>query len=84
MTAHRYAISSRQNSRCPTAPLDKLNCDNGELVRAWNARNHPGTRQLCAICGDATGRCEDDALHIDADEDPVCEACWLLFSEDAK
>ena len=45
---------------------------------AWNARNFPGTRQLCEECGEATGRCEDDSLYADYDGDigPLCEDCW--------
>ena len=31
MKTHHYCISSRQNSRCPSAPLDKLNCDRAKL-----------------------------------------------------
>ncbi|HUW09924.1 MAG TPA: hypothetical protein VM537_09340 [Anaerolineae bacterium] len=44
---------------------------------AWNASNYPGTRQLCSICGEPTGRCEDDSLFIEEDDDePVCRDCW--------
>lgn len=42
----------------------------------WNAKQYPGTRQLCDDCGAPTGRCEDDAIY-DGDEcGPLCEACW--------
>ena len=45
---------------------------------AWNARNFPGTRQLCEQCGEPTGRCEDDSLYADDDSEigPLCEDCW--------
>lgn len=45
---------------------------------AWNSRNYPGTRQLCDVCGCPTGRCEDDTLSRENDEDdaPLCEDCW--------
>jgi hypothetical protein len=45
---------------------------------AWNARNFPGTRQLCAKCGEPTGRCEDDSLYADDDREdgPLCDQCW--------
>ena len=43
----------------------------------WNARNYPGTRQLCSKCGDATGRCEDDTIWS-ADDQPLCESCGLI------
>lgn len=41
---------------------------------AVNAR-YPGcTLQYCTCCGDATGRCEEDALR-NADGEPLCEEC---------
>jgi len=45
---------------------------------AWNARNFPGTRQLCEQCGEPTGRCEDDSLYADDDGGigPLCVECW--------
>lgn len=39
-----------------------------------NAREHPGTRQLCVICDEPTGRCEDDVIYV-ADIGPLCEDC---------
>ena len=45
----------------------------------WNRTHYPGTRQLCAHCDEPTGRCEDDSLFADSDEDreyPLCEACY--------
>ena len=39
-----------------------------------NARQYPGTRQLCAECDEPTGRCEDDSIYIE-DAGPLCEAC---------
>jgi hypothetical protein len=44
---------------------------------AWNARNYPGTRQLCEQCGEPTGRCEEDSLYGDEDGEigPLCEEC---------
>lgn len=41
----------------------------------WNANHYPGTRQLCADCGQPTGRCEDDTLYWEDDE-KLCEECW--------
>ena len=40
----------------------------------WNSAHYPGTRQLCAKCGEATGRCEEDAMWS-ADGEPLCETC---------
>ena len=45
----------------------------------WNASNYPGTRQLCSACDAPTGRCEDDSLYAEADDDwefPLCEECY--------
>lgn len=41
----------------------------------WNARNYPGTRQMCSMCGQFTGRCEDDSLYAD-EEGPLCDECF--------
>jgi len=42
---------------------------------AWNARNYPGTRQLCCLCDQPTGFCEEDGYRDD-DVDTYCEECW--------
>ena len=42
----------------------------------WNVGNYPGTRQLCDECGEATGRCEEDAIYRDDDSGPICEDCY--------
>lgn len=42
----------------------------------WNSTHFPGTRQLCSICDQPTGRCEDDTLSIGDDGEPLCEECW--------
>jgi len=41
---------------------------------AWNATHYPGTRQMCAICDEPTGRCEDDAIYT-INGDTICEDC---------
>lgn len=41
---------------------------------AINARHYPGTRQLCAICDQPTGRCEEDSMYRDGQ--PVCREHW--------
>lgn len=44
---------------------------------AWNAKNYPGTRQLCARCDEPTGRCEEDTLWSGGeDQIPLCEECY--------
>jgi hypothetical protein len=50
---------------------------------AWNARNYPGTRQLCVRCDAPTGRCEDDSIFADEDrqDGPLCVECWHLTPE---
>ena len=42
---------------------------------SWNARNYPGTRQLCTECDEPTGRCEEDAMWSEEGE-PLCEECY--------
>ncbi len=45
---------------------------------AWNSRHYPGTRQLCTICDQPTGRCEDDSI-LDGRGLPICEECNELL-----
>ncbi len=40
----------------------------------WNASNYPGTRQMCDLCGEPTGFCEEDATWSVGGE-PLCEDC---------
>ena len=46
-----------------------------------NAREYPGTRQLCSLCEEPTGRCEDDSIYLDPEFEtqgslgPLCESC---------
>ena len=42
--------------------------------KRWNASHNPGTRQLCDLCGEPTGRCEEDATWS-VDGEPLCEEC---------
>lgn len=52
---------------------------------AWNSSHYPGTRQLCVECGDATGRCEEDAMVIDDGCGPLCHGCYnRLSTQEAK
>lgn len=41
---------------------------------AWNAKHYPGTLQMCSICDDPTGRCEDDTIYS-IEGEPLCEDC---------
>ena len=41
----------------------------------WNAKNYPGTLQLCSKCGEPTERCEEDAFWNEEGE-PLCQDCW--------
>jgi hypothetical protein len=43
---------------------------------AINAREHPGTRQLCATCDEPTERCEEDAIYTEEGDGPLCLECW--------
>ncbi len=44
---------------------------------AWNATNYPGTLEMCSVCDDPTGRCEDDSINCDdCGAGPFCPDCW--------
>ena len=43
----------------------------------WNSHEYPGTRQLCSICDEPTGRCEDDSLYSESDE-TICYECYVI------
>ena len=47
--------------------------DQGEHER-WNAMHYPGTRQLCCLCEEPTGQCEEDAI-FHGDIGPLCRGC---------
>lgn len=47
----------------------------------WNANNYPGTLQLCSLCGEPTGRCEDDSIYLDDGDEPICEECYYKAYE---
>ena len=46
-----------------------------------NAKEYPGTRQLCVRCDQPTGRCEDDSIYLEPEFEhqsslgPLCEEC---------
>ena len=48
---------------------------------AWNAKNYPGTRQLCILCDAPTGRCEDDSIYTEDETGPLCENCYHASDE---
>ena len=51
----------------------------------WNAHHYPGTRQLCDLCREPTGRCEDDSLYMDDEPDVLlCESCYDIKLEALK
>jgi hypothetical protein len=43
---------------------------------AINAREYPGTRQLCCICDESTERCEEDSIYLDDGRGPLCQECF--------
>ena len=47
----------------------------------WNARNYPGTRQICVWCDRPTERCEDDAIYLESGKGPLCTECYLSSDE---
>jgi len=56
-------------------PGEKRHAMDQSEHETWNAKHYPGTRQLCSICTNPTGRCEDDTL-LSENEEPICEKCW--------
>jgi len=44
--------------------------------KAINSREYPGTRQLCVLCDEPTGRCEDDSIYLETGEGPLCPECY--------
>lgn len=59
-------------------PGIKLSQDDHERI---NTVCYPGTRQLCHLCDEPTGRCEDDSIFID-ELGPLCESCFSAFPEE--
>jgi hypothetical protein len=51
-----------------------------------NAREYPGTRQLCKRCEQPTDRCEEDAIYLDDDgeEGPLYEDCYHSAADGKK
>ena len=49
-----------------------------------NAREYPGTRQICIRCDCPTGKTEDTSLWSDFGDGPFCEECYekVLDSEE--
>lgn len=42
----------------------------------FNSYTYPGTKQLCSLCGEPTGRCEEDSIYLFNTDEPVCEKCY--------
>ncbi len=49
-----------------------------------NSREYPGTRQICVICDQPTGLCEDDEIYTDAGKGPLCFDCYKMEAENDK
>ncbi len=47
---------------------------------SWNSNHYPGTRQMCSICDEPTGRCEEDAI-LTKNGKPLCEECADKYPE---
>lgn len=65
------------------APAPAVNSTNTTMIarhqhehEAINAREYPGTRQLCATCDEPTERCEEDGIYTEDGEGPLCVDCW--------
>lgn len=65
-----------------TWPDGKRHAMHQDQHEAWNAKHYPGTRQLCSLCNEPTGRCEEDTIwHND---DPICEGCCTMLYPDGR
>ena len=42
----------------------------------WNANNYPGTLEICCVCDETTGYCEEDNIEDDEGK-PYCYSCAL-------
>ena len=58
-----------------TWPNGKRHAMHQSEHESWNASHYPGTLQLCSICDEPTGRCEEDAIWTSEGE-PLCENCY--------
>ena len=64
-----------------TWPGEKRHAMTQSEHEAWNARNTPGTLQLCYECEMPTGRCEEDSIFLEpavpdgSSYGPLCEDC---------
>lgn len=63
------------SERVNTWPGGKRRAMTQDEHARWNAQHWPGTRQMCAACGEPTSFCEDEGYYRD-DGEPLCEACW--------
>jgi len=62
-----------------TWPTGKRHAMSQSEHARWNALVYPGTLQLCSICNEPTGRCEEDSLYANDDSDePLCEEHWKI------
>ena len=64
-----------------TWPTGKRHAMRQDEHESWNAKNYPGTRQLCSRCEAPTGRCAEDTLRS-YDNEPLCKECWDNEQED--
>jgi len=69
------AAFSPAHGSANTWPGGRRHAMHQDAHERWNASHYPGTRQVCSKCGEATGRCEEDAMWSD-DGEPFCETCY--------
>ena len=58
-----------------TWPSGRRHAIHQSVHEAWNAQHYPGTRQMCSLCNEPTGRCEADAIYLEDGSGPLCEEC---------
>lgn len=47
----------------------------------WNSTHYPGTRQMCCLCDQPTGRCEEDAMRVESIDGSLCVECYHTTRE---
>lgn len=46
-----------------------------------NAREYPGTRQLCCVCDEPTERCEEDGIWCEVRQGWLCLVCYDVLQK---
>ena len=64
-----------------TWPDDERHAMTQDEHKRWNDSEYPGTREICSVCDEPTGRCEEDNI-VDINGEPWCHDCWSANKDD--